>query len=265
MRHVARKRFGQNFLHDPAIIASLVAAIGPDENDFFVEIGPGKGALTEPLLQSGAHVEVVEIDRDLAARWQTRAALLGNLRVHCADALKFDFAAILPPGRAARLVGNLPYNISTPLLFRMAAFAERIRDAHVMLQKEVVDRMCAGPGNKTYGRLTVMLAPHFAIERVQRIGAGAFSPPPKVESAFVRLTPHSLPPFAVPYPKAFATIVAMAFSMRRKTLRNSLKSVLDGDTICDLGIDPAARPETLTPAQFACLAERAAHDAPDLR
>lgn len=265
MKHTPRKRFGQNFLHDPAIIERLVAIIAPAEGQRFIEVGPGKGALTLPLLERGVHVHAIEIDRDLAAGWQQFAVSRANFALTCGDALRIDYAKLLGDAASVRLVGNLPYNISTPLLFRFVSFAPRIYDAHFMLQKEVVDRMCADPGSKTYGRLTVMLAPHFTCERMLRVAAGAFSPAPKVESAFVRLRPHREPPFALVSDRAYAAVVAAAFSMRRKTIRNSLRSLLDSGAIAELGLDPGARAETLSPSDFARLAERAAHGHEELR
>ena len=265
MKHTPRRRFGQNFLHDPAIIAQLAAAIAPRPADFFLEIGPGEGALTLPLLDAGAAVHAVEIDRDLAARWAARGTEYPRLQVTCADALKTDLGTLIPDGIKARLAGNLPYNISTPLLFRFVPLAARLRDLHLMLQREVVDRMCAPPGNKTYGRLTVMLAPHFRCERLLRVAAGAFRPAPRVESAFVRLTPHDSAPFAIDSTRIYAMVVAAAFSMRRKMLRTSVRAWLDDDDLAALDIDPRRRPETLAPGDYAQLANAIAARHPDLR
>jgi 16S rRNA (adenine1518-N6/adenine1519-N6)-dimethyltransferase len=254
MNHRPRKRFGQNFLHDAHIIKQIVDAIDPRSGEHFVEIGPGRGALTLPLLEHDVELHAVEIDRDLAARWQRHAQTRPGFHVHCADALKIAPQDIYPDGTRFRLFGNLPYNVSTPLLFRFVAWREHLQDLHLMLQKEVVDRMCAGPGNRTYGRLTVMLAPHFEIENLLDVPASAFTPAPKVDSAFVRLLPHAAPPFAVDDMQSYADVVAAAFSMRRKTLRNGLRALLDIDQIKGCGIDPGVRAETLGPAVFAQLA-----------
>ncbi|HYW91736.1 MAG TPA: 16S rRNA (adenine(1518)-N(6)/adenine(1519)-N(6))-dimethyltransferase RsmA [Gammaproteobacteria bacterium] len=257
--HRARKRYGQHFLHDPRVISRILDAIRPDPDDRLVEIGPGLGALTLPLLQRCRALDVVELDRDLIPTLARLCAGHGTLRVHRADALAFDFAALAGERRGPlRLVGNLPYNISTPLLFHLLDQAEAILDMHFMLQREVVDRMVAGPGSGTYGRLSVMLAWRCRVERLFRIGSGAFRPPPRVDSAFVRLLPLRAPPFAVTDPATFRAIVAQAFSQRRKTLRNALRRYLDEADIRAAGADPGLRPEQLSPAQFGALANRAA-------
>lgn len=254
MSHRPRKRFGQNFLHDPGVIDRIVRAIAPEQGDFLVEIGPGRGALTVPLLQKATHLEVVELDRDLIPRLRDTCRDKGDLRIHNADALDFDFTTLPPPGVWMRLVGNLPYNISTPLIFHLLDQAAVIRDMHFMLQKEVVARMAAAPGNKVYGRLTIMLAAVCRVEPLFDIGPGAFTPPPRVRSTFVRLSPWKKPPFAIPDQEAFAKVVTLAFSKRRKTLRNALAGLVDEDMIAAADCDPAARPETLEPAAFARLA-----------
>jgi 16S rRNA (adenine1518-N6/adenine1519-N6)-dimethyltransferase len=251
-----RKRFGQHFLHDPTVIARILAALGAQAGEHWVEIGPGRGALTIPLLERIGVLDAVEIDRDLVALLRERCAGLGTLQVYEADALRFDYCA-LARSESLRIVGNLPYNISTPLLFHLLAQSSCIRDMHFMLQREVVARMAAAPGNKQYGRLTVMLAARCAVTPLFRIGAGAFKPPPRVESAYVRLTPWTVPPFVVPDPARFAQLVAAAFSKRRKTLRNALAGLVLPQQMVALGIDPGARPETLSPAQYAALS--AAH------
>ena len=253
MNQRPRKRFGQNFLQDTQIIDQIIDCIDPQPGETFVEIGPGRGALTLPLLEHDIRLHAIEIDRDLAARWQQQAQRNERFSVHCADALKVSVDDILPTSVPFRLVGNLPYNVSTPLLFRFVAWRAQLCDLHLMLQKEVVERMAAPPGNKTYGRLTVMLAPYFQVESLLHVGGDAFNPSPKVDSAFVRLTPHATPPFALSDIDAFREVVAAAFSMRRKTLRNGLRALLDTDQIEGCQIDPAARAETLTPAQFAAL------------
>ena len=262
MRVAARKRFGQHFLHDPAVIRRIVTTIDPARADNLVEIGGGMGALTAPLLERVEELHVIEVDTRLAAELerlaQSRARqpnVSGRLVVHCADALEFDFAALATPARRLRVVGNLPYNISTPLLFRLLELKHAIRDMHVMLQKEVVTRMTARPGNKDYGRLTVMLAAWADIERCFDIGPGAFAPAPKVWSTFVRIVPRAQPRFIVADEARFASVVAHLFSMRRKTIGRSLKERVTVPTIVAAGLDPRARPEDLAPAEFARLAE----------
>ncbi|MDX1605204.1 MAG: 16S rRNA (adenine(1518)-N(6)/adenine(1519)-N(6))-dimethyltransferase RsmA [Candidatus Competibacterales bacterium] len=250
--HRPRRRFGQHFLHDPGVIHRLVAAIDPRPGERLVEIGPGLGALTVPLLEAAGALEVIELDRDLAARLPQELAGHGSLRVHQADALAFDFAALAGSGRL-RVTGNLPYNISTPLLFHLLAQAEHIIDMHFMLQKEVVSRLTAAPGTADYGRLTVMTRLRARAERLFDVGPGAFRPPPRVDSAVVRLQPHARPPVALHDPAGFAELVAQAFAQRRKTLRNSLRGYLSAAAIAAAGVDPAARPETLDLAAFAAL------------
>ena len=249
-----KKRLGQHFLHDPAVIRRIVAAIRPQPGDTMVEIGGGPGALTIPLSEKLERLHVVEVDRELAAALPGRMAQPQRLVVHEADALKFDFGALATGPRSLRVVGNLPYNISTPLLFHLLEFVAVIKDLHVMLQREVVDRMTAAPGGKDYGRLTVMLALWVRAETCFDIGPGAFTPPPKVWSTVVRLVPHAAPPFPVQDHARFARLVAQLFSMRRKTLGRSLKGWLTPEQIAGVGIDPKARPETLAPADFARLA-----------
>jgi 16S rRNA (adenine1518-N6/adenine1519-N6)-dimethyltransferase len=249
----ARKRFGQHFLHDRGVLDRIVREIDPQPDDALLEIGPGRGALTERLLGRARSFDAIEIDRDLAAGLRRNFAGAPGFELHEADALEFDLAA-LAQRRAARLrvIGNLPYNISTPLLFHVAAAHEHIVDLHVMLQKEVIDRIVAAPGNGEYGRLTVMLAPWFEARHLFDVGPGAFSPPPRVWSAVAQLRVRREPAFAVP--GAFARTVCAAFSHRRKTLRNAVRSLMEADDIVAAGIDPGARPETLSPAQFAALA-----------
>ena len=242
--HRPRKRFGQHFLRDPGVLAKLVAAIAPGAADSMVEIGPGEGALTRLLLAKLDHLSAIEIDRDLAARLAEEFPP-ERLTLHCADALEFDFAA-LPAG--TRVVGNLPYNISTPLLFCLAERASRLRDAHFMLQREVAGRMAAKPSTPEYGRLSVMLQARFAIQQLFRVPAGAFRPPPKVESALVRMVPLAVPPACDP--ARFADVVRRAFSARRKTLRNALPGV----DFAALGIDAQLRPENLAAADYARIA-----------
>ncbi len=254
MTHRPRKRFGQHFLHDPAVIGRIVDAIRPLPGERLVEIGPGEGALTFPLLARGARLTVIELDRDLASTLRGRAEAGEALEVIEGDALKIRLADLAAPGEQLRLVGNLPYNVSTPLLFRFIEQAELIRDMHFMLQREVVERMAAGPGSKTYGRLSVMLAAACRVESLFDIGPGAFRPPPKVWSSIVRLEPWREPPFPVPDPGRFAEVVRAAFGQRRKTLRNALSSLLDEAGIRAAGCDPGARAEILPPEAFARLA-----------
>lgn len=260
MEHRARKRFGQHFLHDRNIIERIVNAIDPQPDDHLVEIGPGLGAITLPLLERVNELHAVELDRDVIPLLKEKAAAAtGQLTVHPADALKFDFAALADRiGRPLRLAGNLPYNVSSPLLFHFLAFRGVISDMHFMLQKEVVDRMAAPPGSKVYGRLSVMLAADCRIEPLFNIRPGAFQPPPKVDSAVVRLTVLPEPPFPMPDRDLFARLVAAAFGQRRKTLRNSIRTLLDAAAIEQAGIDPRARAETLSAAEFGRLAEAAA-------
>jgi 16S rRNA (adenine1518-N6/adenine1519-N6)-dimethyltransferase len=250
----AKKRLGQHFLHDPAVIRRLVEVIRPLPADAMVEIGGGPGALTIPLSAKVERLHVVEVDRELAAALPSRVAHPERLVVHEADALDFDFGALATGPSSLRVVGNLPYNISTPLLFHLATFAPLIKDLHVMLQREVVDRMTAVPGGKEYGRLTVMTSLWARTEACFDIGPGAFTPPPKVWSTVVRLVPHATPPFPVANREKFARLVAHLFSMRRKTLGRTLKGSLTAEQIASLGLDPKARPETLAPADFAKLA-----------
>lgn len=254
MQHHPRKRFGQHFLHDRNVIGKILLAIAPQPGDVLVEIGPGLGALTLPLLERCGRLTAVELDRDVIPKLDAAAADKGELHVIQGDALKTDFRALAPPGVKIRLVGNLPYNISTPLLFHLLEQSDAIADMHFMLQKEVVQRMAAAPGGRDYGRLTVMLAARCRVEPLFSIGAGAFTPPPKVESAFVRLTPYPAPPFAIADMARFNQLVTQAFGRRRKTLRNALAGLADEAAIRAAGLDPAQRPETLSAADYARLA-----------
>ena len=219
-----------------------------------MEIGPGRGALTYPLLASGCELHVVEIDRDLAARLRVQTSLYPNLVVHEADALKLDLTRVAPPPRRLRVTGNLPYNISTPLLFRLLAALPRITDMHLMLQREVVDRMVSPPGTRVYGRLSVMVQLDCEVERVIRVGAGAFSPAPRVESAVVRLRPRPRTALDPAGRQRFEAIVRSCFSRRRKTLRNALRGLCDERTIAAAGLDPQVRPEMLSIEEFVDLA-----------
>jgi 16S rRNA (adenine1518-N6/adenine1519-N6)-dimethyltransferase len=241
--HRPRKRFGQHFLHDPGILARIVGAIDPASEDFMVEIGPGEGALTRPLLPRVGKIEVIELDRDLAANLKQE-----KIVVHQADALDFDFGQF-PHGM--RIVGNLPYNISTPLLFHLARFAERVRDMHFMLQLEVVERMVAAHSTPAYGRLSVALQARFRMKKLFNVSSGAFRPPPKVESALVRMEPLAERPTLEKTP--FDDLLRGAFSSRRKQLRNALPLAMAD--YASLGIDPSRRPENLSPADYVRIAQ----------
>jgi 16S rRNA (adenine1518-N6/adenine1519-N6)-dimethyltransferase len=251
-RHRPRKRFGQNFLVDPHYVARIVAAIAPAPGDNLVEIGPGQAALTAPLIERAGHLTAIEIDRDLAARLAA-AHPPERLTLHVADALAFDFSAL---GARLRVVGNLPYNISSPLLFHLAHHERRLADVHVMLQKEVVARMAAAPATADYGRLTVMLQARFAVTRLFVVPPGAFRPAPAVDSAVVRLVPLGANRPAIADEALFARIVAAAFGRRRKTLRNALAGICDAAALAAAGVDPGCRGETLAVADFVRLANR---------
>jgi 16S rRNA (adenine1518-N6/adenine1519-N6)-dimethyltransferase len=259
--HVPRKRFGQHFLHDPGILRHIVDAVAPRTGERVVEIGPGEGALTLPLLRACGRLTAIEFDRDLIALLRERARALGELTLINADVLAVDFTALARamPGAdasALRIVGNLPYNISTPILFHCLDHAGAIADMHFMLQKEVVDRMAAAPGSKTYGRLSVMLQLRCTVEPLFKVPPGAFRPPPKVDSAVVRLTP--LPAAALPDvdPGLLDRVVRAAFGQRRKTLGNALRDVAGAARIEAAGIDPRVRAEQLAPAAFVALAQQ---------
>jgi len=255
----ARKRFGQHFLHDRSVLDRIVREIAPTPSQALLEIGPGRGALTERLIGLSRTLDAIEIDRDLAAQLRARWGAPQSFELHVADALEFDFAALSRMrGERLRVIGNLPYNISTPLLFHVAAAHEHIDDLHVMLQKEVIDRIAAAPGSDSYGRLTVMLAPWFEAKHLFDVGPGAFTPAPRVWSAVARLTVRREPAFVVP--PAFARTVSAAFSQRRKTLRNGLRTLLGAEGFVAANIDPSLRPETLTPAEFARLAAQVSED-----
>ena len=254
--HQPRKRFGQNFLEDSSVIDRIVGAIGPARGDRVVEIGPGLGALTRPLLEKLDRLDVVELDRDLAATLDQRLRHPTGLHIHTADALEFDFSS-LAEAVPIRVVGNLPYNISTPLLFHLLDQADSIRDMHFMLQREVVDRICAEPGGKTWGRLGVMTQLRAEATRLFTVPPGAFRPPPKVDSAIVRIVPRALSDAERAELPVLENVVRSAFAQRRKTLRNTLKGLLDAEAIEAAGIDPARRAETLTLDEFRRLAARA--------
>lgn len=250
MKHVAKKRFGQNFLTDQAVIDSLVSAIAPQPDDLMVEIGPGLGALTKPLLQKLNMLHVVEVDRDIIS-WMQKEYANNSITIHNSDALKFDFSAL---GKRIRVTGNLPYNISTPILFHLLDNVSHIIDMHFMLQKEVVERMVAEPSTAAYGRLSVMLQYRLQMEYLFTVPPEAFDPAPKVESAFVRCVPFDVLPFPAKDELLLAKVVTAAFSQRRKTLRNTLKGLLDDDGFKALDLNPQLRAENLSMAEFVAIA-----------
>ncbi|MGJ8619216.1 MAG: 16S rRNA (adenine(1518)-N(6)/adenine(1519)-N(6))-dimethyltransferase RsmA [Methylophilaceae bacterium] len=255
MKHQAKKRFGQNFLIDQSIIASLIHAIDPHLEDTLIEIGPGLGALTKPLLKHVAELHVVEIDRDIIKWMKSEYAMpeyaSNELIIHNIDALKFDFSTL---GNDLRITGNLPYNISTPILFHLLDNLASIKDMHFMLQKEVVERMVAAPSTPAYGRLSVMLQYYLQMEYLITVPPEAFKPAPKVESAFVRCVPYATLPYLAKDTAQFAKIVLAAFSQRRKTIRNTLKAFLNLDDFVKLDIDPQLRAENLGVAEFVTVA-----------
>jgi len=244
-KHVARKRFGQNFLIDPQVIADIVNAVAPKRDDCVVEIGPGLGALTDPLLKRLDHLHVIEIDRDIIARLKKHYST-EQISIHSGDALEFDFLSLGADRGNLHVVGNLPYNISTPLLFHLAGFADLVYDMHFMLQKEVVERMVAEPGTSDFGRLSVMLQYRFVMDWLLDVPPESFDPAPKVDSAVVRLIPRPKEELAAKDEMRFATLVSAAFAQRRKMLRNNLKGILDDAGFERLGIAPTARAEDLS-------------------
>ena len=250
--HTARKRFGQNFLVSQGVIRSIIDAVAPRAGDTVVEIGPGLGALTDPLLEQVEHLHVVEIDRDLIARLRERYPE-ERLSIHEGDALEFDFGTLKGEGRL-KIVGNLPYNISSPLLFHLAQYAEQVYDMHFMLQREVVDRMVAEPGGSEFGRLSVMLQYRFHMERLFIVPPGSFNPPPKVDSAIVRMIPIPSDKIAVKDETLYAKVVSAAFGQRRKTLRNTLKPLLSESELAQLQIDAQLRAENLGVTEFTRIA-----------
>jgi 16S rRNA (adenine1518-N6/adenine1519-N6)-dimethyltransferase len=257
-QHRARKRFGQNFLHDAGVIDRILRAIHAREGERLLEIGPGQGALTEGLLDSGAQLDVIELDKDLVPLLHQRFDTRGNFSLHQGDALKFDFNRLGASGRSLRVVGNLPYNISTPLIFHLLGNAALIRDMHFMLQKEVVERLAAGPGGGDWGRLSIMVQYHCRVEHLFNVGPGAFNPPPKVDSAIVRLVPHDTLPHPAKDARALERVVREAFNQRRKTLRNTLKALLPATAIEAAQVDGSLRPEQLDLAAFVRLADQLA-------
>jgi len=257
LKHKPRKRFGQNFLESEAVIQRLVGSIGPKADDHLVEIGPGLGALTEPLLRALNQLDVVELDRDLADSLAQRLGRPANLNIHQADALKFDFKALANErgqGSTLRIVGNLPYNISTPLLFHLLDQSASVQDMHFMLQKEVVDRLTAEPGSKSYGRLTVMAQYRAECMALFIVPPSAFRPSPKVDSAIIRIVPKQLTESELAILPTLQDVVRKAFSQRRKTLRNTLKGMFSPDQFEQLSIDPGRRAETLSIEEFKSMA-----------
>jgi 16S rRNA (adenine1518-N6/adenine1519-N6)-dimethyltransferase len=250
MKHLAKKRFGQNFLTDQTIITSLIQSINPQNDDLMVEIGPGLGAMTQPLIKHLNHLHVVEIDRDIIS-WMQGFYPKDKITIYNSDVLKFDFNNI---GEHIRVVGNLPYNISSPILFKLLENTAQIIDMHFMLQKEVVERMVAAPSSSDYGRLSVMLQYKLQMEYLITVPPYAFDPAPKVESAFVRCVPYATLPYPAKDEALFAKLVQAAFSQRRKTLRNTLKGLLDDAGFESLKIDSQQRAENLSVAQFVTIA-----------
>ncbi|MBT8079673.1 MAG: 16S rRNA (adenine(1518)-N(6)/adenine(1519)-N(6))-dimethyltransferase RsmA [Gammaproteobacteria bacterium] len=247
-RHRARKRFGQHFLSDSEFVNNIIAAIAPRPGETLVEIGPGRGALTLPLSEVATKLHAIELDRNLVNELRQSLADRQNVTLHQADALNFDFSAI---GTQLRVVGNLPYNISTPLLFHLLEQRDLIADMHFMLQKEVVDRICAAPGSKTFGRLTVMLGSYLESVALFEVPPAAFTPPPRVTSAVIRLRPR--PDVHVSDHNVLASLVAVAFSKRRKTLRNALANVVSEEQLMSCGIEPSARAETIAVSDWVAL------------
>jgi 16S rRNA (adenine1518-N6/adenine1519-N6)-dimethyltransferase len=256
--HHPRKRFGQNFLVDDRVIARMILAIAPRTDQHLVEIGPGRGALTIPISNHSALLDVIELDRNLIPALTAMAVQHPTMRVHAGDALSFDFSSLGTDTHPIRIIGNLPYNISTPLLFHLMKYAGHIEDMHFTLQEEVVDRLAAAPGQKSYGRLSVMIQYYCRVEKLFTIAPQAFYPAPKVSSAFVRLTPHHEAPVKVADRGLLAQVVKLAFSYRRKTLRNALKSMTDAATIVKAGIDPGKRGEQLNLEEFSQLSNEIA-------
>ena len=259
-QHRARKRFGQNFLRDLGIISRIVRSIGPREGDRLVEIGPGQGALTGPLLEAAGALEVIELDRDLIPGLRVQFFNYPEFVIHEGDALKFDFAALKGDGPALRVVGNLPYNISTPLIVHLLTAGNAVADMHFMLQKEVVERLAAQPGGTDWGRLSVMAQYYCQVDQLFIVPPEAFVPRPKVDSAIVRLTPHTTLPHVADDPALLFELVKLAFGQRRKTLRNNFKGRVSPETLEALGIDPTRRPQTLTVAEYVAIANQVAVD-----
>ena len=257
-QHRARKRFGQNFLHDAGVIHRILRAIHARPGEHLVEIGPGQGALTEGLIDSGAKLDVIELDQDLVPLLKLRFGLNPQFSLHQGDAMKFDFASLVHDDKKLRVVGNLPYNISTPLIFHLLEHAACIGDMHFMLQKEVVERLAAEPGGGDWGRLSIMVQYHCRVEHLFNVGPGAPNPPPKVDTAIVPLVPHAVLPHPAKDHRLLERVVREAFNQRRKTLRNTLKLLLPAEAIEAAGVDGSLRPEQLDLAAFVRLADQLA-------
>ncbi|MCK5829848.1 MAG: 16S rRNA (adenine(1518)-N(6)/adenine(1519)-N(6))-dimethyltransferase RsmA [Methylococcales bacterium] len=255
MNHKARKRFGQNFLQDHNVIYNILSNIQAEPNEHWVEIGPGLGAITEPLLQKKVILDVIELDRDLVTFLKAKFIDAENMTIHSSDALKFDFSTLTNKTEKLRVIGNLPYNISTPLLFHLLENTNCIEDMHFMLQKEVVDRICADPGSKKYGRLSVMLQYYCEAELVFDVPPESFDPIPKVMSSIVKLTPHEIPPVKIESVESLNKVVTAAFSQRRKTIRNSLKKLFTEEQISSLQIDSTLRAESISLSEYALLSQ----------
>ena len=252
--HQAKKRFGQNFLNNDSVISQIVDAINPEKNENLIEIGPGLGALTEPVIERVGDISVVELDRDLAHRLRHHPFLAKHLTIFEEDALKFDFSSVVKEDAPLRIFGNLPYNISTPLIFHLLTFKDKVKDMHFMLQKEVVERMAASHNCKAFGRLSIMTQYQCQVIPVMEIGPEAFTPPPKVDSAIVRLIPHKTIKNPVKDIKALNQVCLTAFNQRRKTIRNSFKKLISADQLTELGLDPTVRPENLSLDNYIALA-----------
>lgn len=259
LHHRARKRFGQNFLRDAGVIARIVGAIHPRPGERLVEIGPGQGALTEPLLDAADGLDVIELDRDLIPGLRVQFFNYPGFVIHEGDALKYDFAELRGDGPPLRVVGNLPYNVATPLIIHLLSAGSAVADMHFMLQKEVVERLAAEPGGPDWGRLSVMAQYHCRVEQLFSVPPEAFVPSPAVDSAIVRLAPHAELPHAADDPALLFDLVKQAFGQRRKTLRNNLKGRVGADTLEALDIDPRRRPQTLSVEEFVRLANAVTH------
>jgi 16S rRNA (adenine1518-N6/adenine1519-N6)-dimethyltransferase len=254
-QHQPRKRFGQNFLHDESVIQRIVAVVNPQPADHIVEIGPGRGAITRHLLQACDHFEAIELDRDLVAQLNRELLPLKPFILHQGDVLKFDFARLTDIPKSLRIVGNLPYNISTPVLFHLLTYQHLIKDMIFMLQLEVVERLAARAGDKNYGRLSLMTQYHCQVEHVFNVPSAAFTPRPKVTSAIVHLVPHEHPPVQAQDVACLQNVIRTAFTQRRKTLKNSLKTLISEEALKALGLDVTERPENLTLADYAAISD----------
>jgi 16S rRNA (adenine1518-N6/adenine1519-N6)-dimethyltransferase len=262
--HQAKKRFGQNFLHNDAVISDIIDVINPEPGENLIEIGPGLGALTEPVIERAGKLSVVELDRDLAHRLRHHPFIAKDLTIYETDALKFDFSQLAENNKPLRIFGNLPYNISTPLIFHLLTFKDKVQDMHFMLQKEVVERMAAGPDCKAYGRLSIMTQYQCQVLPVMEIGPEAFKPAPKVDSAIVRLIPHANIANPVKDISALNTVCLTAFNQRRKTIRNSFKRLITVEQLTALNIDANLRPENLCLDQYIKLANFIVDNPPEV-